>query len=167
MTIDLVPTLGIRLPAESLELRFGMSHTDVCRVLERRMPVADAFVCGSDWATSFNVSGCSVTVSSSGSDLTAISVSRRPTDEHAAGPVAFLDIDVFGWPASEIVKALRAEGQPVAEYHSGNVWVGDLHLSSAHAGEAAATVRRKPRRHPPRVFDCACLYAPGRPSRGS
>ena len=160
VTIDLLPLVGVRLPASLPELRFGMSHSDVCRVMEGRALVAGAFVCGSDWAASFRLSGCSVIVSASnGHGLSAISVSRQPTDGHPAGPVGFLDIDLFGWPTCEIVKALRAQGLSVAEHHSGNVWVDDLHLSPA-SGQVTATVKDKPRRQPPRVFDYACLYGP-------
>jgi hypothetical protein len=165
VTIDLLPAVGILLPASLPELRFGMSRSDVYRAMEDHAPVVDAFVCGFDWTACFSLSGCSVGVSGSSADgLAAVYVDRQRTGEHTAGPVGFLDIDLFGWPASRIVLALRELGQPVTERH-GTVRIDGLHLNPASESGGTATVRRKPRRPSDRVFDHASLYAPGVLSR--
>jgi hypothetical protein len=166
MTIDLLPATGVRLPGPLPELVFGMSEQYARRVLAPHAALSDAFVCGTDWAVGFDLPGCSITLSASdGGGLSIISLSRRPVDERVACPVAFQGVDVFGWPAAEIIEALHEQGETVQERHSGTVWIGNLHLSSAPGPRTTASTRKRPRSAPPYVFDSACLYEPGMLSR--
>ena len=166
MTIDLLPATGVRLPGPLPELVFGMSEQYARRVLAPHAAVSDAFVCGTDWAVGFDLPGCSITLSASdGGGLSIISLSRRPVDERGACPVAFQGVDVFGWPAAEIIEALHEQSETVQEHHSGNVWIGNLHLSPALGHRTTASARKKPRTAPPYVFDFVCLYGPGVVSR--
>ncbi|MET7622531.1 hypothetical protein [Streptomyces sp. NPDC005408] len=166
MTIDLIPAMGVRLPGPLPELVFGMSEPHARRVLAPHAALSEAFVCGTDWAVDFDLPGCSIALSASDrGGLSIISLSRRPVDERAACPVAFQGVDVFGWPAAEIIEALHEQGEPVQEHHSGTVWIGNVRLSPTLGHRPTASTRKKPRTAPPYVFDFVCLYEPGMLSR--
>ncbi|MFF2147702.1 hypothetical protein [Kitasatospora sp. NPDC058190] len=178
MTIDLLPGHGVRLPAPLPELRFGLTEEAVRALLAphgRLLPdgVRPAFVCGSRWALAFELPGVAVTIfSSDGGDgvgrdddraardgLRGVVVGRNPSDDRPACPVGYHGIDLFGWPARELVEALRAEGLPVPDPSSGSsLRFAPLHLSRRVPRRPPPAPGRKPRREPPFHFDYVSFH---------
>ncbi|MFH8381336.1 hypothetical protein ACH4E7_10380 [Kitasatospora sp. NPDC018058] len=165
MTIDLLPGHGVRLPAPLPELRFGLTEAAVRALLAPHgelLPdgVRPTFVCGSRWALGFELPGVAVTLSSGdGDDLRSVVVGRNPNDDRPVCPVGYHGIDLFGWPAHELVEALRAEGLPVPDpSDGGSLWYDTLHLSRHVRHRPPLAPGRKPRHQPPFRFDHASLH---------
>lgn len=143
MTVTLVPGTGARLSPPWPSLPFGLSSAEIRRALAGRGPVSDTFVCGATWALAVTAPGLSITLSAGWSaGLEIISVTRTPAEE--AWPVAVFDVDVFGWPADEIVEYLTGQDLPPPVVRTGSARFGDLWLSGRGR------------------FDHAVLYAPAR-----
>ncbi|MFJ2865859.1 hypothetical protein [Kitasatospora sp. NPDC087314] len=190
MTIDLLPGHGVRLPAPLPELRFGLTEVSALRLLapygealpdgtpvpadaavlsgtpnphEPAIPggVHPTFVCGSTWALHFALPGVGVTLCpGEGERLRSVFVSRRPVAGEAACPVGLHGVDVFGWPAHEVVEALRAGGLPVPDPTHGHVRYGTLHLSRGTPAPRPPAGGRKPRHELPFTFGLVSLSAP-------
>ncbi|GHF67543.1 hypothetical protein GCM10018790_51880 [Kitasatospora xanthocidica] len=176
MTIDLLPGRGVRLPAPLPELGFGLTETAVRALLAPHgglLPdgVRNTFVCGCSWALAFQLPGVSVTLCADDRDrLRSVTVGRNPSDDRPVCPVGYRGIDLLGWPALELVEALRAEGLPVPDPIRGTLHHHPLHLSchhppgrpSAPRGSSAAwgpsAPGRKPRHEGPFSFDVVSLY---------
>ncbi|MBV6699139.1 hypothetical protein KV557_18780 [Kitasatospora aureofaciens] len=174
MTIDLLPGRGLRLPAPLPELPFGLTEAEVRRLLAPHDDVlggilAPAFVCRSTWALGFTLPGLSVDLSGWDDGTFAfVSVSRHPSPDESPCPVGVYGVDVFGWPAEEVVAALRAEGLDVPDLSGRNLRFGPLHLSVRTVARPAGAIashrtaaqgRRKPRHEPPFTFDFVSLSA--------
>ncbi|MEU8926505.1 hypothetical protein AB0D10_37185 [Kitasatospora sp. NPDC048545] len=165
MTIDLLPGHGVRLPAPLPELRFGLPEAAVRALLARHgdlLPdgVRSAFVCGCRWALAFELPGAGVTLCSDDRDrLRSVTVGRNPNDDRPACPVGYRGIDLLGWPAHELVEALRAEGLSVPDPIHGTLRHGPLYLSRHPAARRPTAPDRKPRHEPPFTFDCVSFDA--------
>lgn len=167
MTIDLLPGRGVRLPAPLPELRFGLTEAEVRALLAPHgglLPggVRDTFVCGCRWALFLELPGVGVTLCADERDrLGSVVVGRNPGDDRPACPVGYHGIDLLGWPAHELVEALRAEGLPVPDPVSGSLRHDTLHLHRAPGARRRPTAPgRKPRHPEPFTFDYASLSAP-------
>ncbi|MFD8752421.1 hypothetical protein ACFV0O_15770 [Kitasatospora sp. NPDC059577] len=160
MTIDLLPGCGVRLPAPLPVVRFGLNEAAVRALLAPHgdlLPggVRNTFVCGCRWALVFELPGVGVTLCSDDRDrLRSVTVGRNPGDDRPACPVGYHGIDLLGWPAHELVEALRAEGLPVPDPVRGTLRHGPLYLSRHPAPRRPATPDRKPRHEAPFTFDC-------------
>jgi hypothetical protein len=109
-------------------LPFGLPVDEVRRVLAGQGPVSDTFVCGAAWAVAVTVPGLRLTLSAGwSSGLEIISVSLLGSQK--TWPVAVFDVDVFGWPADEVVEYLSGEDLPAPVRRRGSARFGDLWLS--------------------------------------
>ncbi|MFJ9456763.1 hypothetical protein ACIRST_16940 [Kitasatospora sp. NPDC101447] len=164
MTIDLLPGHGVRLPEPLPELPFGLTETAVRALLaphDGLLPdgVRNTFVCGTRWALAFQLPGVSVTLCSDDDNrLRSVTLNRNPGDDRPACPVGYLGIDLLGWPAHELVEALRAEGLPVPDPTRGTLRHGPLHLCRHPAPRRPSTPGRKPRHEEPFAFDCVSFH---------
>ncbi|WP_316525949.1 hypothetical protein [Kitasatospora brasiliensis] len=169
MTIDLLPGHGVRLPAPLPELRFGLTEAQARGLLaghgESPAPdgVRNTFVCGCSWALCFLLPGLNVTLCADDDGrLRAVMFDRNPSDDRPACPVGYHGIDLLGWPAHELVEALRAEGVPVSDPAHGNLRHEGLHLRRApDTRRRRPAPGRKPRHEEPFGFDHVSLHAPG------
>jgi hypothetical protein len=153
MVLTLLPGHGVALPWAGRSLRFGMTLAEVRGSVEPYADLGDTFVCGAGWARKFALDGVRVCVFADRPDgLAGVSASRTPDGAATAVPVGLDDIDLFGWPAAEVIDALRDTGRDVRATRT-SAWVdGDLHL------EWPA---------PPAFINHLCLYAPSpRDARG-
>ncbi|WP_030062164.1 hypothetical protein [Streptomyces novaecaesareae] len=170
MTIDLLPGHGVRLPAPLPELRFGLTEAAVRGLLAPHgelLPdgVRNTFVCGCRWALAFQLPGVSVTLCSDDRDrFRGVGVGRNPNDDRPACPVGYHGIDLLGWPANELVEALRAEGLPVPDPAHGTLRLGSLYLSRHPAPRRPSAPGRKPRHEGPFTFDVVFLSERADPS---
>ncbi|MEU9044330.1 MULTISPECIES: hypothetical protein [unclassified Kitasatospora] len=164
MTIDLLPGHGVRLPAPLPEVRFGLTEAAVRTLLAPHgelLPdsVRNTFVCGCRWALAFQLPGVGVTLCSDDRDrLCSVTVGRNPSDDRPACPVGYRGIDLLGWPAHELVEALRAEGLPVPDPTRGTLHHDPLHLYRHHAPGRPSAPGRKPRHEGPFSFDVVSFY---------
>ncbi|RKT08726.1 hypothetical protein BX285_7091 [Streptomyces sp. 1114.5] len=170
MTIDLLPGHGVRLPAPLPELRFGLTEAAVRGLLAPHgdlLPggVRNTFVCGCRWALAFQLPGVSVTLCADGRDrFRGVGVGRNPSDDRPACPVGYHGVDVLGWPAHELVEALRAAGLSVPDPAHGTLRYDSLHLYRHPAPRRRPGPGRKPRHGEPFTFDAAFLSAPAAPA---
>ena len=126
MTVTLVPGYGARLSPPWPPLPFGLPEAGVRRSLAARGPVSDSFVCGAAWAVGITVPGLTLTLSAGRSaGLEIISVTRTAD----AWPVDVLGVDVFGWPADEVVAYLAEQDLPAPVVRPGSARFGDLWLT--------------------------------------
>jgi hypothetical protein len=146
MTVNLVPGYGARLSPPWPPLPFGLAADDVRHALAERGPVSDTFVCGAAWALGCSVPGLSITLSAgwSGEGLEIIAVSRR-SPAADAWPVAVFDVDVFGWPAGEVVEYLSGQDLPPPVARRGSARFGDLWLSGHDRFDHAVLYASLPR----------------------
>ncbi|MFJ8622338.1 hypothetical protein ACIRD3_05775 [Kitasatospora sp. NPDC093550] len=173
MTVDLLPGHGVRLPAPLPELRFGLGEAEVRALLAPHgelLPegLRSTFVCGCRWALSFPLPGVTVTLCSDELDrLRSVAVCRNPSDGRPACPVGYLGIDLLGWPAHELVAALRAEGLPVPDPVRGTLHHDPLHLYRHPAPRRPTAPGRKPRREGPFSFDAVSFHEGADPATGA
>jgi hypothetical protein len=147
--VDLLIDEGVRLGSGS-HVDFGMRRDDVQHALGGDSELLDTFVCGAEWAARFATGRLSVTVSATtpaGLDVIAL---------YATGPgpavVALDGIDLFGYPADEVVDALLDLGWPVGSRNRANAWIGPRRLwLSAAGGRSRASDKR---------FTSVTLYSP-------
>ncbi len=146
--MTLLPGHGAELPWAGRSLRFGMTLDEVRASVEPYAELRDTFVCGATWAGEFALDGVRVSVFAGPADaLAGVSVSRTRDQSHV--PVSLDDVDLFGWPADEVVDFLRDVGRDVRAGRTGARVGDDLHLDWAR--EAA-------------FVDYLRLYAPPVPS---
>lgn len=122
----------------------------------------DTFVCGTQWAMQFAIGGITVTASATteaGMDVISFTRTAASADTIA---VALDSVDLFGWPANEVVSALIEGGRDVHQIDPANAWVDHrrVYLHSGAKGGGTSTGGRKPRHADIARFDFACLYAP-------
>jgi hypothetical protein len=145
--VELLVDDGVRL-CSGRRVSFGMGRGDVDRVLHDECEVFDELVFHADWGAGFVTCGLKVTVSASTeAGLDCISL-RSSGPEPAV--VALDGIDLFGWPADDVVDALGAAGWPIGSHKRTNTWIGPrrLLLSSSADRDGA------------RRFEWAVLYSP-------
>lgn len=180
MTIDLLPGHGIRPPAPLPELAFGLGKADVLRLLAPHgdaLPdgLSETFVCGSAWSLGFALPGLGVTLCTPGADrfesgrpdpdrFGTVFVTLNPHDERPPCPVGLYGVDVFGWPAHEVVEALRAAGLALPNPDHGTVRHGPLRLSCRGRAPRPPAPGRKARHEAPFTFDSVSLSAADRPT---
>ncbi|WP_369182035.1 hypothetical protein [Streptomyces sp. Y1] len=173
MTIDLLPGRGVRLPAPLPELPFGLGEDAVRRLLAPhtallRGGVESPFVCGATWTLAFSLPGVGVLLYAGRAGdgrFSDVGVTRDPRDERPACPVGLHGVDVFGWPAHEVVEALRAGGLPVPDPEGGTLHHDTLRLSRNTPNARPLATGRKPRREPPFTFGSVSLGAAPPPPR--
>ncbi|MEU5789146.1 hypothetical protein ABZ754_15640 [Micromonospora purpureochromogenes] len=166
MEIHLVPETGVRLPPVC-QLAFGAAEHDVVSALTSIGDVQEAFVCrfraeAPLSAKMLALGDVTMTFGFSGMPgaLHTVGVGRSADDQTGAVAVVFDDVDLFGWPADEVVAALRDVGHEVHHPGSGNVWIdGQLWLYYQPRG-GTTPAGRKPRWEPPRYLNYVCLYSP-------
>ncbi|MFJ9697302.1 hypothetical protein [Kitasatospora sp. NPDC101183] len=177
MTIDLLPGRGLRLPAPLPEVPFGLDRAEVLRLFAPHadaLPggVRDTFVCGPIWSLHFTLPGLGVTLCAAGpardgsgwagepeDAFQTAYVSRNPHDDRPPCPVGLYGVDVFGWPAHEVVEALRAGGLALPDPSGGSVRHGVLDLYREGPAPRPPAPGRKPRREPPFAFGTVALSA--------
>ncbi|MFI6155003.1 hypothetical protein ACIBCA_20180 [Kitasatospora sp. NPDC051170] len=179
MTIDLIPGRGVRPPAPLPEPAFGLGRAELLRLFAPHGDVlpdglSDTFVCGTVWALSFNLPGLTVTLCARNPGrfeeleepeeaygLDVVFISRNPHDDRPPCPVGLYGVDVFGWPAHEVVEALRAEGLALPDLAPGHGAVrhGPLHLHRQGSAPRPPTAGRKARHEPPFTFGAVSLSA--------
>ncbi|WP_030244618.1 hypothetical protein [Streptomyces sp. NRRL S-350] len=182
MTIDLLPGHGVRLPAPLPELRFGLTEAAVRGLLAPHgelLPdgVQNTFVCGCRWALALQLPGVSVTLCADDHDrFRSVTVVRNPSDDRPACPVGYHGIDLLGWPAHELVEALRAQGLPVPDPTHSTLRYDSLYLYRRPAASApsrsprpsrssrSSRPARKPRHEGPFTFDVVSHSAPAQDS---
>lgn len=121
MTVQLIAGYGVRVPGLP-DVAFGMSREEALAAWSGRRRYRP-FVCGMSWSSGINLTGVDLGVF--GDDayrlgLVQISRMTRFYDNCREGllpheAVVFEDVDLFYWPAAEIVDFLRAGGHRVAE----------------------------------------------------
>jgi hypothetical protein len=103
--VELLPGVGVRL-AGTPDLLFGLGEDE----LAARVPAARAGrVIHTTWARIVEVPGVEI-AACGGAGRRLDSFEIEPTDEAGGVPVVYADVDVFGWPADEVIEYLVAEG---------------------------------------------------------
>jgi hypothetical protein len=149
--VELLIDDGVRLGSGS-RISFGMRRVDVHDALRGENELLDAFVCGAAWAATFATRGLSVTVSATTAGLDIIALYATPP---GSAVVALDSIDLFGWPADEVVDALLDLGWPVGSRNRANAWIGPRRLWLSAAGG-----RSRPPAGPDKRFTSVTLYSP-------
>ncbi|MEW2413296.1 hypothetical protein AB0953_06185 [Streptomyces sp. NPDC046866] len=99
---ELLPGVGVRLPGGAGVLGFGAGTDEVREVLGRLGAVRAA--AGGAWAYRVRWGGVEVTARpGGGAGLEAVTLAAR---DAPVAPVALGDLDLFGYPAAEVVEAL-------------------------------------------------------------
>jgi hypothetical protein len=163
--IHLLPGTGVRLPVSACQLVFGAAEGDVVTALINAGGVQDAFVCRVRAETPVSAKAltfgdATVTFGFSGMPgvLETVGVGRS-AGSAAAVAVAFDDVDLFGWPADDVVTALRDAGHKVHHPGNGNVWIDDQLWLFHQPGPGTTSAGRKPRPELPRYLNYVCLYS--------
>ncbi|GHG62681.1 hypothetical protein [Streptomyces griseocarneus] len=123
---EFLPEVGIRLPGRAGTLRLGMDERAAQWAVATVADVHERWVCGAGWAFTAQYDGLTLhahgdTRNRDGahedvSGLAEITLTRAP-DTLAAGsgcPVVLHGIDLFGYPAAEVLDALG--GAPPATF---------------------------------------------------
>lgn len=165
MEIHLLPGAGVRLPLLACQLAFGTAEHDVVAALAS-VDVEEGFVCGFRAeapvsAKMLSVGGVTITFgfSEMPGALNAVAVGRSADDLAGGVAVAFDDVDLFGWPADDVVAALRHAGHEVYHSGDGNVWIDRQLWLFYHPHGGTTPAGRKPRREPPSYLTHVCLYS--------
>ena len=166
MEIHLLREIGVRLSLPVCQLAFGTGEQDVVAALASVGDAQEAFVCGFRAETPVSakmlaVGDVTVTFGFSGMPgaLKTVGVGRSADDPVGSVAVVFDDVDLFGWPADDVVAVLRDAGHEVHHPGNGNVWIdGKLWLFYQPHG-ATTPAGRKPRREPPSYLNHVCLYS--------
>ncbi|MEU6868364.1 hypothetical protein ABZ924_34895 [Streptomyces sp. NPDC046876] len=108
---ELLPGVGVRLPGGAGVLGFGAGPAEVREVLGRLGPVRAAG--GGPWAYRVRWGGVEVTARpGGGAGLEAVTLAGRDAPVAPVAPVALGDVDLFGYPAGEVVEALGEGSHP-------------------------------------------------------
>lgn len=125
----LLPGVGVELPHGAGTLRFGMSEHDAQWLVSTLGDVREGWVCGATWA--FGAAYGDLVLDVLGgppghAGLAEIFFERTgdPADIPGRVPVVWADVDLFGYPASEVEAALPrttsaygpAPGRTAGEY---------------------------------------------------
>lgn len=160
--------MGVRLSVPACQLAFGMAQHDVIAALTSAGDVQEAFVCRvraetpvsakalvlGDVTVTFGFSGLPGAL-----DTVGVSRSADPADPADPVAVAFDGVDLFGWPADDVVAALRDAGHAVHHPGNGNVWIDDQLWLLYQPRPGTTPAGRKPRRQPPSYLNYVCLYS--------
>lgn len=115
---ELLPGLGVRLPGSAGTLRFGTDERTTAEALAHLGPLLPKPVPDAAWSRTTRWADVEVTASAGKSDgdaadpggplLHSVVLSRSPSAAHAPGgtPVVLADVDLFGYPAAEVLEAL-------------------------------------------------------------
>ena len=162
-----MPGFGARLQRPWPDLPFGLSEQEVRRLIEPHGGVTSSWACRTEWALGFPIPGGSVGLSASAHEggrglLDCVWVDRWQSATEDAWPVepwpvGFMGVDVFGWPADDVMQALREQGVPVPASHHGTARIGELRLSREPVRPEEPSGRKKPRRPEPYFFAEASL----------
>ncbi|WP_030768101.1 MULTISPECIES: hypothetical protein [unclassified Streptomyces] len=119
MAFEVLPGTGLALPRGAGVLRFGGSEREARWAVATLADVRGTWVCGTGWAFTARYEGldllaygdCPDRLGRAGHDrpgLAAVHLCRygsEPTGP-AAVPVVLRDVDLFGYPAAEVLEAL-------------------------------------------------------------
>ncbi|PWK70108.1 hypothetical protein BCL76_10558 [Streptomyces sp. CG 926] len=119
MAFEVLPGTGLALPRGAGVLRFGGSEREARWAVATVADVRGTWVCGTGWAFTARYEGldllaygdCPDRLGRAGHDrhgLAAVHLRRygsEPTGP-AAVPVVLRDVDLFGYPAAEVLEAL-------------------------------------------------------------
>ncbi|MEV0415558.1 hypothetical protein AB0I68_33510 [Streptomyces sp. NPDC050448] len=122
---DLLPGTGLALPRRAGVLRFGMSERESQWAVATLADVRETWVCQSGWAFTARYEGVDLLAYGDCTDrlgrtdhdrhgLAAVHLRRyesRPTGPSAVS-VVFRDVDLFGYPAAEVLAALEPGPHP-------------------------------------------------------
>lgn len=126
---ELLPGTGVALPRGAGVLRFGMSEREAQWAVATLADVRETWICQTEWSFTARYEGVELLVYGDhedrmrhegqdrhdGAGLAAVHLDRSgpaPTGPSAV-PVVLRGIDVFGYPAAEVLDALGApEGTP-------------------------------------------------------
>ncbi|WP_327281417.1 MULTISPECIES: hypothetical protein [unclassified Streptomyces] len=119
---DVLPGTGLALPHRAGVLRFGMSGQDAQWAVSTLADVRETWVCRAGWAFTADYEGLELLVYGDCTDrlgrtdrddhgLAAVHLRRydsKPTGPTgpSAVPVVLHDVDLFGYPAAEVLAAL-------------------------------------------------------------
>ncbi|WP_371681470.1 hypothetical protein [Streptomyces sp. NBC_01276] len=117
---DLLPGTGLVLPHHAGVLRFGMSEQESHWAVSTLADVRETWICQTGWAFTARYEDLELLAYGDTSDrlspsvfdqhgLAAVHLHRyeaRPTGPSAV-PVVLRDIDLFGYPAAEVLAALQ------------------------------------------------------------
>ena len=143
---ELLPGTGLVLPHGVGVLRFGMSEREAQWVVAALADVRETWVCQTDWAFSACYEGLELLVWGDTTDrlgragydrqgcATAVlhRHERRPTTPSAV-PVVLDGVDVFGYPAAEVMAALGADLHPALRFprvQSPGAYLADVSVSA-------------------------------------
>ncbi|MFI9203088.1 hypothetical protein [Streptomyces sp. NPDC053048] len=122
---EFLPDVGLRLPGRAGVLRLGMDERAAQRAVATVADVREGWVCGAGWTFTARYEG--LTLHAHGdtwdrhgrhedvSGLAGIGLTRPPgTPDAGAGgcPVVLRGIDLFGYPAAEVLEALGSTVPP-------------------------------------------------------
>jgi hypothetical protein len=117
LMFTLLPLVGVELPRGAGTLRFGMSEREAQWAVSTLADVREGWVCGWGWTFEARYGDLTISVSGSGlpgdPGLAEIGFERQgaPLQTTPADvPVVWNDIDLFGYPLSEVEEALAAFG---------------------------------------------------------
>ncbi|MFF4267447.1 hypothetical protein ACFY7Y_38140 [Streptomyces virginiae] len=125
MAFEVLPGTGLALPRGAGVLRFGGSERQARWAVATLADVRGAWVCGTGWAFTARYEGlellaygdCPDRLGRTGHDrhgLAAVSLGRHeaePTGPSAV-PVVLRGVDLFGYPAAEVLEALGPGPHP-------------------------------------------------------
>ncbi|GAA3399110.1 hypothetical protein [Streptomyces roseoviridis] len=124
---EVLPGVGLVLPRGAGLLRFGMPERGAQWAVATLADVRRTWVCGTGWSFSASYEGLDLLVCGDTADrwgraehtvdgLALVHLTRCGGDAAARGPAAVPvvlgDVDVFGYPAGEVLDALTASPQP-------------------------------------------------------
>ncbi|MDH6542954.1 hypothetical protein [Streptomyces sp. SPB4] len=117
---DVLPGTGLVLPHRAGVLRFGMSEQESQWAVSTLADVRETWICQTGWAFTASYEGLELLVYGDTTDrlgrtdrdrhgLAAVHLHRyeeRPTGPSAV-PLVLHDVDLFGYPATEVLAALE------------------------------------------------------------
>ncbi|MFD9902726.1 hypothetical protein [Streptomyces sp. NPDC059063] len=116
---ELLPGTGLTLPRHAGVLRFGMSEREAQWAVATLADVRGTWVCRAGWAFTACYEGLELLAYGDCVDLgvsgfTAVHLHRRGPrlTEPSAVPVVLQDIDLFGYPANEVLAAVEPNLHP-------------------------------------------------------
>ncbi|WP_155373463.1 hypothetical protein [Catellatospora vulcania] len=121
MVVQLISGYGVRLSGLP-DVTFGMSRQEVLATWSGKR-VHRPFVCGMSWSGGIDLTGVDLGVFGDDEQRLGLALISRMTrfyENCREGllpyePVVFDDVDLFYWPAAELVDFLRASGRQVTE----------------------------------------------------
>jgi hypothetical protein len=138
---ELIPDVGVRLPRGAGLLRFGLSEEEAQWLVSTLGDVRDGgWVCGRHWTFSARYGDLFIwaAANAASAKLSEIQIERGDDATAWAGqtPVTWRDIDLFGYPATEVKRAV--EGELGTRFLDRQALVGDFGLTLGFFGPASA-----------------------------